>query len=98
MVLKIFFKKIVKFFFVDKYDVCYICIKVVDDIEIYNFYIFFGGDEFNWDKNEKFDYKLKFIIDVVVWFKKCKNKKENKFVFVGDLNVVFLENDVWFYK
>ncbi len=85
-------------FFADKDDARHICTRIADDVEIHNFYIPSGGDEPDRDKNEKFDHKLKFIKDAAAWFKKRKNKRQNKMVLVGDLNIAPLENDVWSHK
>ncbi len=79
-------------------DARHIAVKVADDIEIHNFYVPAGGDVPDRKQNEKFDHKLKFLKEMAGWFKKRRDKKKNKLILAGDLNVAPLESDVWSHK
>ncbi len=64
-------------------------------IKIHSIYVPAGGDEPNPLRNEKFDHKLKFLDEMLIFF--MKNKNHNHII-CGDLNVAPLEDDVWSHK
>lgn len=66
--------------------------------EVHNFYVPAGGDIPDAEKNDKFQHKIDFLNEVTDWFGKRRNKKKNKLVVVGDLNIAPLEHDVWDHK
>ncbi|MDR1693690.1 MAG: exodeoxyribonuclease III [Lactobacillaceae bacterium] len=71
----------------------------VGDIEINNIYIPAGGDIPDININPSFAHKLKFIDELALYFRKNKEKYQNKkLVLCGDFNVAPLENDVWGHK
>lgn len=77
-------------------EVCYQCV-MVEGVELYNFYILVGGDEFDLEINLCFVYKMEFFVWLEIYFWECC--VENVLlVFVGDFNIVFYEYDVWLYK
>jgi exodeoxyribonuclease-3 len=84
--------------FCGKDDTRHIMTKLADDVEIHNFYVPAGGDIPDTEKNEKFAHKLSFLTEMRDWFKNKKNKKTNKLVLLGDLNIAPLEHDVWGHK
>ena len=92
------FSKISKKEFCNKGDSRHVSVTVADDIELHNFYVPSGGDVPDRRQNDKFDHKLNFMKEMTSWFKGRHNKKENKFVLVGDLNVAPCESDVWSHK
>lgn len=81
--------------FGSKNDARHLALKVDDDIEIHNFYVPAGGDEIDPTLNPKFAYKLKYMDNMIEYFKRNKTKR---MVMVGDLNVAHEENDVWSHK
>jgi len=66
-------------------------------VEVHNFYVPAGGDEPDPAINDKFDHKLRFLDEMAAWFTE-RQKKSNRFVLVGDLNVAPLDTDVWSHK
>ncbi len=95
---KIPFKDVSVRTFCDKEDSRHICTLIADNVEIHNFYVPAGGDVPDRTLNEKFDHKLKFLKEMTRWFKARKNKKANKLILLGDLNIAPLESDVWSHK
>ena len=69
-----------------------------DGLRLHNFYVPAGGDEPNPDTNDKFAHKLQFVEEMTAWYKNHKNKKSNKLLLMGDLNIAPLETDVWSHK
>ncbi len=84
--------------FCNKGDSRHVSVTFADNIELHNFYVPSGGDIPDRENNEKFDHKLNFLKEMTAWFKKRRNKKTNKLVLVGDLNVAPCETDVWSHK
>lgn len=84
--------------FCGKGDSRHVSITLKDGTEIHNFYVPAGGDEPDPAVNEKFAHKLAFVDEMTRWFRNRKNKKTNKMVLVGDLNIAPLEHDVWSHK
>ncbi len=84
--------------FCNKGDARHVCITLDGDLEIHNFYVPAGGDIPDPEKNDKFQHKLDFLTETTKWFKNRKNKKNNRLVLVGDLNIAPLEHDVWSHK
>jgi len=84
--------------FCGKGDSRHVSVRVGDDIEVHNFYVPAGGDIADAEKNEKFQHKMDFLSEVTSWYGKRRNKKKNKLVLVGDLNIAPLEHDVWDHK
>lgn len=84
--------------FCDKGDARHVAATLENGVEIHNFYVPAGGDEPDTEKNEKFAHKLQFLKEMEAYFGKRKNKKKNKLVVVGDLNIAPLEHDVWSHK
>lgn len=76
----------------------HVAVTVADDIVIHNFYVPAGGDIPDPDENDKFAHKLDFLKEMAAWFKKRKDKKKNKYILLGDLNIAPLEHDVWSHK
>lgn len=86
--------------FCEKDDTRHIAATIAgtDGVRIHNFYVPAGGDEPNPEINEKFAHKLQFMDEMISWYKNHKNKKTNKLIVVGDLNIAPLEEDVWSHK
>lgn len=92
------FDKVEKKEFCGKGDSRHVSVKMLDGLEIHNFYVPAGGDIPDTEKNEKFQHKLDFLTEVTQWFGKRRGKTKNKLVVVGDLNIAPLEHDVWSHK
>jgi exodeoxyribonuclease-3 len=92
------FYRILKKEFCNKGDSRHIAVTIADKIEIHNFYVPSGGDIPDRKLNEKFNHKLNFMKEMAAWFKKKHQKRKNKLILVGDLNVAPLETDVWSHK
>lgn len=99
---KVPFEKVEKKEFCDKGDTRHVSVKIapngVSGVEIHNFYVPAGGDIPDPVKNDKFQHKIDFLDEVTDWFGKRRNKKKNRLVLVGDLNIAPLEHDVWSHK
>jgi exodeoxyribonuclease-3 len=67
----------------------------VGEVILHNFYVPAGGDIPDAVLNPKFDHKLKFIDWMSEYF---MPQKEQKIIFVGDINIAPLEHDVWSHK
>ncbi len=78
----------------DKGDARYVGCGLPDGTRLHNFYVPAGGDEPNPDDNEKFDHKLKFLVEMEAWASKLKDNH----ILLGDLNIAPLETDVWSHK
>ena len=77
-------------------DTRHISIILENNLKIHNFYIPAGGDIPDINLNKKFNHKIKFVREMISYFKREKNK--SKSVLVGDLNIAPYENDVWSHK
>ncbi len=77
-------------------DTRHISIILENNVKIHNFYVPAGGDIPDINLNEKFNHKIKFVKEMIDYFKSEKNK--SKSVLVGDLNIAPYENDVWSHK
>lgn len=75
----------------------HICARIQDNIVLHNFYLPAGGDIPDRTLNEKFDFKLRCYAEVARWSLAQKGKPQ-ELVFVGDLNVAPLPQDVWSHK
>jgi exodeoxyribonuclease-3 len=84
--------------FCNKGDTRHICVHLPGKVELHNFYVPAGGDVPDPEKNDKFQHKLDFLNEMADWFGRRRNKKSNKLVLVGDLNIAPLEHDVWSHK
>ena len=71
------------------------CVTLENNIKIHNFYVPAGGDVPDVKLNEKFNYKINFVKNMIKYFDKLKLKNT---VLVGDLNIAPFENDVWSHK
>lgn len=67
-------------------------------LRLHNFYVPAGGDMPDPEKNDKFAHKLDFLDEMEKWFKAHSDKKTNKVILVGDLNIAPDEADVWSHK
>lgn len=65
-----------------------------NDLEIHNFYIPAGGDEPDPEINPKFQHKLDYLDEKLLWLENNKSSKD-KIIIVGDLNISPYEHDVW---
>jgi len=83
--------------FVNKVDKRHVAIKLLNQIEIHNFYVPAGGEIADPTTNPKFRHKLNYFDEMSLWFKENRNTKD-KIILLGDLNVAPLENDVWSHK
>jgi exodeoxyribonuclease-3 len=92
------FNKVSQKEFCGKGDTRHICVHLPGDIELHNFYVPAGGDVPDVKKNDKFDHKLNFLAEMATLYSKRRNKKSNKLVLVGDLNIAPKEHDVWDHK
>ena len=81
----------------DNTDSRHAYVRLADGIEIHNFYVPAGGDIPDPEKNEKFAHKLRFLAEMAEWFAR-RQRQDNRFILVGDLNVAPLETDVWSHK
>ncbi len=63
--------------------------------DLHNFYVPAGGDEPDPDINEKFDHKLKFLKEMLLWCESDIATSKVDAVIVGDLNIAPMEHDVW---
>ncbi|MGB0749894.1 MAG: exodeoxyribonuclease III, partial [Magnetospiraceae bacterium] len=69
----------------------------IDGIELHNLYVPAGGDIPDPKENPKFDHKLNFLDEMIVWSGGLDNASKPRLL-VGDLNVAPLETDVWSHK
>ena len=76
-------------------DTRHISVILKNKITLHNFYVPAGGDIPNEKINSKFKHKIKFVKEMITYFK--KDKTENR-ILVGDLNIAPYENDVWSHK
>ena len=76
-------------------DTRHIAVVLENEITIHNFYVPAGGDIPDIKINKKFDHKLRFVNEMIDFFKKQKSIYT---VLVGDLNIAPFENDVWSHK
>jgi len=79
----------------NKDDCRHISVKLVEKIELHNFYVPAGGDEPDISVNSKFAHKIDFLNEMKSYF--LNDTRTKKFL-VGDLNIAPLENDVWSHK
>ena len=77
-----------------KNDARHLAIKIDGDIELHNFYVPAGGDEPDTSINPKFDHKLKYLDQKLVWLQKYRSPND-KIIILGDLNISPYEHDVW---
>lgn len=84
--------------FCKKGDTRHVSVTLEDGLEVHNFYVPAGGDVPDPEVNDKFQHKLDFLKEMTAWYKGRKNKKQNRMVLVGDLNIAPLEHDVWSHK
>ena len=75
-------------------DSRYVSIRFPNNIILHNFYVPAGGDIANVNTNPKFRHKIKFLKEMIEFFKNSKDKN----ILVGDLNIAPHENDVWSHK
>jgi exodeoxyribonuclease III len=75
----------------------HIGVRIANDLFIHNFYMPAGGDIPDRILNEKFDFKLRCYAAISEWSRRQK-KNNQKMIFVGDLNIAPLANDVWSHK
>jgi exodeoxyribonuclease III len=66
--------------------------------QLHNIYVPAGGDIPDPALNDKFRHKLDFLEAMQCWFDGMRDKKDERMVLVGDLNVAPLETDVWSHK
>lgn len=92
------FDKVEKKEFCGKGDSRHVSVKMLDGLEVHNFYVPAGGDIPDPEKNDKFQHKIDFLNEVTAWFGGRRSKKKNKLVVVGDLNIAPLVDDVWDHK
>ncbi len=67
-------------------------------VVLHNFYVPAGGDVPDVKANPKFAQKLAYLQAMERWCKKQTNKRKNRAILVGDLNIAPLESDVWSHK
>jgi exodeoxyribonuclease-3 len=67
-------------------------------LTLHNIYVPAGGDVPDPVLNEKFRHKLDFLEAMGEWFGAMRNKRKNRMIIVGDLNVAPLPADVWSHK
>jgi exodeoxyribonuclease-3 len=67
-------------------------------IVLHNIYVPAGGDIPDPVLNPKFRHKLDFLEAMEAWFAKMREKRKNRMIVVGDLNVAPLPTDVWSHK
>ena len=86
--------------FCGKEDARHISVRLArnDGILVHNFYVPAGGDVPDPTRNVKFDHKLKFMDELIHWFSKPGQHRDEPVVLMGDLNVAPYENDVWSHK
>jgi exodeoxyribonuclease-3 len=75
----------------------HLAVTLSNGVEVHNFYVPAGGDIPDPKENPKFDHKLRFVDDMLAWFKKHR-KATDKMILTGDLNIAPLEHDVWSHK
>ena len=73
-------------------DARHIAIKILDDMEIHNFYVPAGGDIPDCAKNSKFQHKISYLDEMYCYLKKRNNRKR---IILGDFNIAPLALDVW---
>jgi exodeoxyribonuclease III len=78
-------------------DKRHVAIKLMNQVEIHNFYVPAGGEIPDPAANHKFRHKLNYFDDMISWFSSKRSEKD-KMILLGDLNVAPLENDVWSHK
>ncbi len=83
--------------FVNDKDKRHVAIKLLNQLEIHNFYVPAGGEIPDPELNSKFRHKLAFMNEVTEWFK-VNRSPDDKIILLGDLNIAPLENDVWSHK
>ena len=76
-------------------DTRHISVFLKNKITLHNFYVPAGGDIPDEKINPKFEHKIKFVKEMIKYFK--NDKTQNK-ILVGDLNIAPYENDVWSHK
>ena len=79
----------------NKNDTRHICVKLINEVELHNFYVPAGGDEPDTKINPKFEHKISFLNEMNKYF---INKKKLYKILVGDLNIAPHEHDVWSHK
>jgi exodeoxyribonuclease-3 len=67
-------------------------------LTLHNIYVPAGGDIPDPGVNDKFRHKLDFLEAMSAWFSAMGNKRKNRMIIVGDLNVAPLPTDVWSHK
>lgn len=75
----------------------HISARIKDNLFIHNYYMPAGGDIPDRTLNDKFDFKLNCYAALSDWALEQK-KDGNKLIFVGDMNIAPLPNDVWSHK
>jgi exodeoxyribonuclease-3 len=73
----------------------HISVLINQNIELHNFYVPAGGDKPDPEINDKFDHKLKFIDWMIDFF---SQKKDQKIIILGDINIAPFPEDVWSHK
>ena len=74
---------------------CHVTLE--NGLEIHDFYIPAGGDLPDPDQNPKFAHKLAMLAEMTHWLRGME-RRDQKIVLVGDLNIAPLETDVWSHK
>jgi exodeoxyribonuclease III len=73
----------------------HISVLINKKIELHNFYVPAGGEIPDPLINDKFDHKLKFLDWMIDFF---SNKKSEKLIILGDINIAPYPEDVWSHK
>ena len=76
-------------------DTRHLCVQLKNNIILHNFYVPAGGDVPDINLNNKFKHKIKFLKEMISYF---KDKTSEKIILLGDLNIAPGENDVWSHK
>lgn len=87
-----------RLFFCDKKDARHIAVRLKSrggPWELHNFYVPAGGDVPDTGTNEKFAHKMAFLEEMTSWSRSLGNKRNERRLLVGDLNIAPLEEDVW---
>lgn len=80
-----------------KDDARHIHCRILDGIELHNFYVPAGGDVPDPKVNDKFQHKLDFLRECTDWFATHRDDGRRA-ILLGDLNIAPLETDVWSHK
>ncbi|MCL2715847.1 MAG: exodeoxyribonuclease III [Alphaproteobacteria bacterium] len=71
--------------------------RMVQPLQLDNFYVPAGGDVPDPEVNDKFAHKLQFLDEMSAW-EALRPRRRDRRILVGDLNVAPYEHDVWSHR